>query len=295
MKLYYYKDDNGNFGDDLNPWLWSKLKPNIFDENHDEIFVGIGTLINHRIPESPVKHVFGSGVGYGNLPRINEKWIFHAVRGKLSASALGLPPEKSVTDAAVLMRLVAPPMPEKRFQCGLVVTGHSLTQYDWSKVCEQSGVRFISCHWDVDRVLHAMGECELLLCEAMHGAIVADTLRIPWIPVSLYGELLDFKWKDWLSSIDLEYKPVQLTSLFSSKPEQPLPDRVRNQAKRILHRVGLYSQPAPPPRKNPSNQKEVDVAIQQLSQLSLREGTLSRDGLIDRHIEQLSELLNYFD
>ncbi len=28
MKLYYYKDVIGNFGDDLNSWLWDALIPN---------------------------------------------------------------------------------------------------------------------------------------------------------------------------------------------------------------------------------------------------------------------------
>lgn len=27
MKLYYYRDDVFNFGDDLNAWLWPKLLP----------------------------------------------------------------------------------------------------------------------------------------------------------------------------------------------------------------------------------------------------------------------------
>jgi hypothetical protein len=35
MKLYYYQDSKGvkNFGDDLNPWLWSKLIPDVLDDD----------------------------------------------------------------------------------------------------------------------------------------------------------------------------------------------------------------------------------------------------------------------
>ena len=33
MKLYYYKAPLGNFGDDLNPWLWPRLLPDIFDDD----------------------------------------------------------------------------------------------------------------------------------------------------------------------------------------------------------------------------------------------------------------------
>ena len=29
MKLCYYHDNEGNFGDDLNAWLWPKLLPGV--------------------------------------------------------------------------------------------------------------------------------------------------------------------------------------------------------------------------------------------------------------------------
>ena len=58
VKLYYYKATAGNFGDDLNSWLWDRLLPNAFDgicyhrhsshernNNENTLFVGIGTLL----------------------------------------------------------------------------------------------------------------------------------------------------------------------------------------------------------------------------------------------------------
>ncbi len=44
MKLYYW--DGNNFGDKLNPWLWSQLLPNYFNDDTEIAFLGIGTLIN---------------------------------------------------------------------------------------------------------------------------------------------------------------------------------------------------------------------------------------------------------
>src|SRR4051794_17394139 len=96
MRLYYYKDPIGNFGDDLNPWLWPRLISNIFDVNNEIIFLGIGTLLNQkvdrRVAASAFKVVFGSGVGYrkGKLPLIDNRWKFYCVRGPLSAYALSL-------------------------------------------------------------------------------------------------------------------------------------------------------------------------------------------------------------
>ena len=89
MRLYYYRDPVGNFGDDLNPWLWSRLIPDLLDDQSDELFVGIGTLLNQLVPKATRTVVFGSGAGYGELPEIYETWEFYCVRGPLTG---GLPP-----------------------------------------------------------------------------------------------------------------------------------------------------------------------------------------------------------
>lgn len=55
MKLYYYESKLGNFGDDLNKWLWDELLPDYFDNDESVRFSGIGTIItdtmqyNHHI------------------------------------------------------------------------------------------------------------------------------------------------------------------------------------------------------------------------------------------------------
>lgn len=59
MKLYW--SARHNFGDSLNPWLWEKLLPGALDQDSSEILVGIGTLLNHKLPRTGHKHVFGSG------------------------------------------------------------------------------------------------------------------------------------------------------------------------------------------------------------------------------------------
>jgi succinoglycan biosynthesis protein ExoV len=74
MQLYYFKVHHGNFGDDLNPWLWPQLLPELMQGAGDELLVGIGTLLNHRLPAAPLKHVFGSGHGYGRKPVIDGQW-----------------------------------------------------------------------------------------------------------------------------------------------------------------------------------------------------------------------------
>ena len=103
MKLYYYQDAAGNFGDDLNPWLWYGMAPELFDQDDSSLLVGIGTLINNKVPAQPRKLVFGSGVGYNGAPQVDANWKFYCVRGPLSAHTLGLDPSLALTDPAVYL------------------------------------------------------------------------------------------------------------------------------------------------------------------------------------------------
>lgn len=50
----------------------------------------------------------------------------------------------------------------------------------------------------------------------MHGAIVADAYRIPWIPVSSFDSFNNFKWKDWSLSLSLKIKVNRLHRLYDS-------------------------------------------------------------------------------
>ncbi len=45
MKLIYYKGKITNFGDELNPYIFNQLLPNMFDGKDDIRFYGIGSMI----------------------------------------------------------------------------------------------------------------------------------------------------------------------------------------------------------------------------------------------------------
>jgi hypothetical protein len=212
MKLFYHRDPIGNFGDDLNPWLWPRLIPELLDDNPAALFVGIGTILDERIPDEPRKVVFGTGVGYGRLPALDERWKICCVRGPLTARALGLPPDLAGTDPAVLVRTVVPYggtplypvsfMPHHRTKIRAAEQGLSLEE-----ICIEAGVNYIDPAWQVEEVIRAISRSHLLIAEAMHGAIVADALRVHWIPVQLYDHIRALKWQDWCLSVGLEYEP----------------------------------------------------------------------------------------
>jgi len=62
MKLMYCATSKGNFGDDLNLWLWNELFPEgFFDDDESTQFYGIGTILHRKIDPAANKVVFGSG------------------------------------------------------------------------------------------------------------------------------------------------------------------------------------------------------------------------------------------
>ncbi|MEK8053347.1 polysaccharide pyruvyl transferase family protein [Ideonella sp. DXS22W] len=283
MKLFYFKDPAGNFGDDLNPWMWPQLVPELQAvSGRDGWLVGIGTLLNHRLPADVPLHVMGSGVGYGDRMRQDAQVHFHAVRGHKSAAALGLPADTAITDAAVLLRTLSVPasrLPRERV--GVMFTGRSLYNYDWEPLCQRLGYAFISCHWSVERVFHEMQRCDVLLTEAMHGAIVADALRVPWVPITCSEGVLAFKWEDWLSTVDLAYEPSVLTPLYDLQRHWDWRVHAKHHLRRGLAPLGLVARSEVQP---PSDQAQVEMALRQLQDAAGRPGMLSCESVLDNHV-----------
>jgi succinoglycan biosynthesis protein ExoV len=216
MQIVYYKDAVGNFGDDLNELIWPKVLPDDVRAAPDTVLVGIGSLLDQarfRDVETAGKRVFvlGSGAAYGRLPDDHERWTYCAVRGPLTASVIGRP-EAAVTDGAALLAGLPDlvPISARRDEILFMPHHRTLVNSRWQKAAEQAGMTFVDPQWTPDRILACYGRAKLVVTEAMHGAIVADTLRIPWVPVMISPEVSIFKWRDWAGSLDLAYTPVAL-------------------------------------------------------------------------------------
>ncbi len=215
MKLYYHKAKN--FGDQLNPWLWDKLIPNILDDDQITAFVGIGTLLNEQLSQRTRKAlkrvIFSTGVGYGKrVVKIDDSYKIYCLRGPLSAQALGVPTELAVTDGAILVRRVLNTNSRKvnRFA---YMPHFELAGEAWKLVCEELGFGYIDPRWSTEKVLSCISQTEILLTEALHGAIIADALRVPWVPLVTSHTILAFKWQDWCQSMSVEYRPLHMKRL----------------------------------------------------------------------------------
>ena len=219
MKLYYHKGKN--FGDQLNPLIFDHFMPNAFDENDNGLFVGIGSLIGlvSRFPQRKV--VFSSGLAdgdsstYGPVPNDLSSYEFVCVRGPLTAKRLGLNADLAITDGAILLAAMQLPLVRSHEVISFMPHAGSEQFYDHQKMADELGWQFISPMEEPQQVLEKMMRSKFIVTEAMHGAIVADTLRIPWIPYVGFSTVNHFKWQDWCMSMDLEYKPILLKPYFS--------------------------------------------------------------------------------
>lgn len=214
MELFYYQSRLGNFGDDLNAWLWNELAPGLFSGGPDALFCGIGTIIGNPMPPSKTVVVFSSGAGYSPPPSDlhSSKWDVVAVRGPLTAAALNLPERAAVADGALLLGALPAyaPAPEADRRGTIFVPHHQSAHLDWRTPTEAAGVEVLDPRQDSRDVLQRIRSAKLVLAESMHAAIVADVFRVPWVPVFTTRQVNSFKWLDWARSLNVAYRPAHL-------------------------------------------------------------------------------------
>lgn len=219
MNYVYYKDPKGNFGDDLNGWLWPKLfgAGNITDP---EAFLGIGSILYDSSPlfrdlTDKRKIVFGTGVRPAHKTfHLDNSWDIRFLRGPLSAYAFNnqFP---YVADAAYAIRQL-PEFDkflhvEKKHKVSVIPYFKSVPYFDWESLCYRLGFNYISPRSEngVEHTLQEIASSQFVIAEAMHGAILADALRVPWhrfvlsTPHTEGSGVSEFKWMDWQAAIQL--------------------------------------------------------------------------------------------
>lgn len=219
MNLYWCKTVPPNVGDALNTWLWPKLIPELDTLDQHGTLFGIGSILDERLNSPGPKYILGSGARRRN-PGIDVKTDLRvfAVRGPLTAAALELEPSLAIIDpASMIARHYRTPASAHR-EVG-IVPYFSSPHGPWNIIAERLGYRLISPHLGVDEFLFELSQCKFVITEAMHGAILADGLRIPWRPIranclALEGPTSTYKWTDWCQSVDVPFVPVDLPALW---------------------------------------------------------------------------------
>lgn len=214
MELFYYPSPHGNFGDDLNLWLWDEIMPGWREIMPDHWLIGVGTLINHYLPQGRPKLVMGSGFGYGKLPDAAQmaECTFVAVRGPKTAAMLGLPPERAIVDPAVLIADLPAFQNIPKSGRPIFVPHHkSVRRYDWPAICARAGIDYLSPEGDAREVMRRIAAAPLVIAESMHAVILADAFGTPWHAVSVAPQFNPWKFEDWAESLRI---PLTIHSLF---------------------------------------------------------------------------------
>ena len=209
MKIEYCRSKTYNFGDDLNPWLWPKLLSEHLLSKDDGIhLIGIGTLLTAKRLEVQLKKakelvIFSSGTWDDRAPALQDRYKVYGVRGPRTAQRLGLPEDKVIGDGAYLLRSLELPDARQLNDVGFMPHHRSEQFVDWQTICEQLGIKFVSAVQPVENCLAQLRSCKRIITEAMHGAIVADAMRVPWTPVRFSPLFREDKWFDFAESMRL--------------------------------------------------------------------------------------------
>jgi succinoglycan biosynthesis protein ExoV len=214
MKPFYWESQHGNFGDDLNLWLWDFLLPGMRDVHPDVLLVGVGTVLNRALlPEEGRKLVLGSGFGYGDLPDMRDSslWDIRCVRGPMTAEKVGVPEHLGIVDPAVLVV----DMPEfrnlpKRYKRSFVPHWESAVAGLWPVTCASVDMHYIDPRGEARDVIRQIAQSETIIAESMHGAILADAFRVPWVAVSTSANINSFKWRDWAATVGVDPAPLRI-------------------------------------------------------------------------------------
>jgi len=280
MKLYVYRARMANFGDELNEWLLPKIFPNFFDNAPDPLFLGIGSILFNHHPKDVRKIVFGSGYGgYTATPVFDDNWSIYCVRGPRTAAMCGIGEDRVSGDTAILIGCHRPAPPKKTVRFGFIPHWESVERGNWPKVCALTGIRYIDPTRSVDEVLEDLESCDVVIAEAMHGAIVADALRIPWIPVLPFDTAHHNKWLDWSEALGIHLRPHRIAP--SSTREMVL-SHLQREASRLKRPRGLFKVGV-----KGLDSILIQEAARRLDRLSRAEPQLSADSAIADCVDRL--------
>jgi succinoglycan biosynthesis protein ExoV len=171
-----------------------------------------------------LKIVAGSGFGgYEPKPKLDETWVIHWVRGPRTAALLGIDPKLALGDPAVLVPDALDLRRRSGMAVGFMPHFESMARGAWRQAAAMAGVQLIDPRDPPDVILDRIASCRLILSEALHGIIVADALRVPWIAVRPLARVHRRKWQDWAMTLDLKLRSHPLPASTLREWMQTLP------------------------------------------------------------------------
>jgi pyruvyltransferase len=250
INAYWYKikEGHGNFGDELNHYIISRLSGHSVNQviipstGFDYIYkslsfifyrvvslrdypklliqffltdfiVGIGSVI--AVPNSSKAKIWGSGI-IKKDDKINPA-SFLAVRGKYTQKRLkelNFTVPETIGDPALLLPLIYYPNKTKKYQLG-IIPHHIHYKNIKERICDTK-IKIINLTDPIEKVIEEINSCHYTISTSLHGIIVSQAYGIPslWYTYkekSLFGD--NIKFYDYFSSVGIEeYIPFILDS-----------------------------------------------------------------------------------
>lgn len=220
MKLKYHNDWRGNFGDDLNIPFYESLVPEYKVKLPDYSLYGIGTLLNNVHGEINKACIVGAGYGYGESLEFDSKTTkIFGVRGPVTAEKLCVSNDLVIGDPAIFYENCPAFRRGKSSSKRYVVAMHHLAceLWDFDNVDSEKFKFLDPGVTTIEDYIEEIRTAEFVFAESLHGAIIAATYNVPFIPISIFTSLEEKKWLDFLLSIEMnsfEYHKI-------SQPEKP--------------------------------------------------------------------------
>ena len=204
MQLIYHKGQN--FGDTLNKYVFEGLHPGCWKDDEIE-FWGIGSILGLKTPLTETKKIFVFSSGYapkmpdtyGATPNLDDyRFDIRAVRGPISSSFL--PDDKQTKQFGDAGLLISEVVPTSATKSGIGLMPHISTERrfpDIKRLCDELNIQYVSPSIEGDLGAKKISGLDLLLTEAMHGAIVADAYDVPRFNVTFSRDINLYKWQDY--------------------------------------------------------------------------------------------------
>jgi len=233
MKLSYF-DEVPNFGDALNPLLAPKLFGDVFSQSCSDRLLFIGTTIGRKAPAGCREIIVGAGAGYQKGSYSLDRRKVFCVRGPATCDILGIDRDHAAIDPAILVNRFFPAerspaifMPHHQ--------SHAMAERVLRDACAGAGLQYVSPLDPAEKIVKKIGGADRVVTEALHGAVVAESFGVPWIPVVFGSKILIGKWDDFCASIGVEYQPAEINTNIAFDGSPRISDRIKYAA----YRVGL--------------------------------------------------------
>lgn len=220
LKMYFWTGVP-NFGDQVGPWLGSKLtgRPiiNVRDlSNSSNAIFGVGSIIGMVREQDQNCRIWGSGlitdrnsdVAIQRLKKANVKKIT-AVRGKITEKILlnsGLQVDPVYGDPALIFSKLYSPK-EIHLNSKRVIVPHYI-HYELFSSLNLKDYHIVDVRSGVLNVINEIANADIIISTSLHGLILAQSYDVPWIHLHLYDGMTlsgdDFKFKDYFTTLNAD-------------------------------------------------------------------------------------------